>query len=431
MGHNIRKYLIRGLMMKKNHLDKYFAKTFIGAACFSLLLSVMSCTTFGAVEDDFRDEGYDVINNSITVNSEGDVSEIGANKGLMSATSIYCVHNAKQTGEISENGQNGKPYYAAGSGVIYKLFEDGSAFILTNYHVIYDAKSKTKNGISDNISLFLYGMESSKYKIEAKYVGGSANYDVAVLYVNGSDVMRSAMKNGVIRSAEIGDEVCAGQKTLAIGNPSGSGVGGLSVTSGIVSVDSEYISMSKPDGSGNTKFRVIRTDTAINSGNSGGGLFDANGKLIGIINAKISGSTVENIGYAIPISVAKGVADNIIHNCHGKDNESVLRASLGISLEAQDSYALFDYNTSTLVKKEKVVIKELDRAYRINESFKKGDIIKYIEIDGNRREIGRIYHVVDKMLEANSGSTIIIQVSRGGQDIEISLTVDPKYLIKC
>ena len=96
-----------------------------------------------------------------------------------------------------------------------------------------------------------------------------------------------------------------GSSAIAIGNAQGLGI---SSTSGVVSVDSEYITMTAADGKTAVAFRVMRVDTAINSGNSGGGMYDDNGNLIGIVNAKIVYDGVENIGYAIPSNGAVSVA---------------------------------------------------------------------------------------------------------------------------
>ena len=107
-----------------------------------------------------------------------------------------------------------------------------------------------------------------------------------------------------------------GESAIAIGNPEGNG---FSTSLGIVSVDSEYIEMTGADGVTNVEFRVMRIDTAVNGGNSGGGLFNSKGELIGIVNAKIQSTTVENIAYAIPSNLAAAVADNIIYHCLDTD----------------------------------------------------------------------------------------------------------------
>ena len=205
------------------------------------------------------------------------------------------------------------------------------AFVITNYHVVYDSDSDTDNHVSDQIYLYLYGMEDEAYAIPATYVGGSANYDIAVLRVEQSEVLKSAVDSGSAAAVTVGDSdvVLPGETAIAIGNPSATGLSGLSVTRGIVSVDSEYITMTAADDSGEVSFRVIRIDAPVNSGNSGGGLYNDAGELIGIVNAKINSVELESIGYAIPSNVARAIADNIIDYCYGADCETVMRGMLG------------------------------------------------------------------------------------------------------
>lgn len=169
---------------------------------------------------------------------------------------------------------------AAGSGVIYDLNKEaGNAYVITNFHVIYDAESD--NGIADYIYLSLYGgitnintstgENTDGLAIPATYVGGAADYDIAVLKVQGSEILRESSAE----EAEIGssEEITTGEKVFAIGNPEGDGI---SVTEGVISVDSEYIQLESTINPGTAvSMRVMRTDAAINPGNSGGGLFDS------------------------------------------------------------------------------------------------------------------------------------------------------------
>ena len=167
---------------------------------------------------------------------------------------------------------------AAGSGVIYEIDKErGEAYIITNYHVVYEQGSKT--GIASAIKVFLYGMEATEYGIDATYVGGSMNYDIALLHVKGSTVLMESCA----RAADVADsdKVSILDTAIAIGNPEGNGI---SATVGYVNVDSENILVSFQGT--NVQLRVMRTDAAVNSGNSGGGLFNDKGELIGIVNAK-------------------------------------------------------------------------------------------------------------------------------------------------
>ena len=158
----------------------------------------------------------------------------------------------------------------AGSGVIYT--KDG--YIITNYHV---ANDNTKS-----ITVTLY--DGTKY--EGKYIYGDQYVDLAVIKIEKDDCDYASFGNY--------DDVHIGDMVLAIGNPLGYGI---TVTDGIVSALDKAITIE------NTTMVLLQTSAEINSGNSGGGLFNMNGELIGIVNAKIAGTSVEGMGYAIPSSV--------------------------------------------------------------------------------------------------------------------------------
>ena len=185
----------------------------------------------------------------------------------------------------------------AGSGVIY----DPNGYIVTNYHVANDT-CKT-------ISVQLY--DGSTY--EGQYIYGDELADLAVIKIN---------KTGC-DYATFGDssKMMYGDAVVAIGNPLGYG---LSVTTGVVSRPSEFVTI------GNTTMTLLRTDAAVNKGNSGGGLFNLNGELIGIVNAKIAANTVDNVGYAIPsVTVVESINDL---NNYGYITG---RARLGITVNEQ------------------------------------------------------------------------------------------------
>ena len=118
----------------------------------------------------------------------------------------------------------------------------------------------------------------------------------------------------------------------------------------------------------------MRVDTAVNSGNSGGGMFDGKGNLIGIVNAKIVDDGVENIGYAIPSNVAIAIAENIIHYCHGTDVERVQRALLGITVNATDSKAVYDGETGCVTISETVSVYEVGEGTLAHGVLQKGDV---------------------------------------------------------
>ncbi len=180
----------------------------------------------------------------------------------------------------------------AGSGVI--VTHDG--FIVTNHHVIDGAEKITvrlRNG--------------SEY--DAVIWGMNVKNDLAVIKIEASGLSTATFGNS--------DNLKIGQSVYAIGNPLGQ-LGG-SVTSGIVSALAREIKIE------NTMMTLIQTDTPVNPGNSGGGLFNMAGELIGVINAKSSGNDVEGIGFAIPSNTAHDIVQDIITNKSTSD-----KAYLGV-----------------------------------------------------------------------------------------------------
>lgn len=355
-------------------------------------------------------------------NSGGDASAATA-KGLISAVTV--TSNFEKTVKTSYGGMfpgfggsTVQQYSSEGSGVIYRIDRNsGSAFIITNYHVVYDSSSNTDDGISDDIEIFLYGREYDEFAIPAIYVGGSLYYDIAVLYVENCEELQNSIYNSVDISSS--DTVEVGATAIAIGNPEGYGI---SASLGIVSVNSEYITMTAADGSSTVSFRVMRVDTAVNSGNSGGGLYNDKGELVGIVNAKIIDETVENIAYAIPATVASAVADNIIDNCYGKENKTVMRAILGVTVGVTDSRAVIDDKGNIQIE-ELVKVSEVNSGSLADGKLFVGDVVKSITVGGETKEITRRYHIIDEMLRARVGESVQITVMRDGKEITVDLLI--------
>lgn len=377
------------------------------------------------------ENGTDVNGNSIIIEDQGDSIEYATALGLTSSVSIICnfTKNTDNSygGIIPGYGSNTstKEYSSAGSGVIYKLNKAlGEAFIITNYHVVYDADCNTENGISDDINVYLYGSMTSSQAISATYVGGSLNYDIAVLYVENSDIIKNSFVNPI--NVADSDKVCVGDTAIAIGNPRGMGT---AASSGIVSVDSEYINMTAADEMTAVSFRVMRIDTAVNSGNSGGGLFNNKGELIGIVNAKIISSNVENIAYAIPSNLAIAVANNIIDHCFKTEVETVLRPIIGLTVTTKSSYASFNPETGKVSIKENIEVYDVTPDSVADGLFEVGDIILSISSNGLTKEVTRQFNVIDFMLNIRANTDVTIQVNRNGEIKDITFRITEQNLV--
>jgi serine protease Do len=349
----------------------------------------------------------------ITINASGDRNLMAATKGVLSAVSVRCKFNVT-TGFGSQT----TTATSAGAGVIYRLNKtEGDAYIITNYHVVYEARSKTANRISNNISVYLYGMEDESYAIPATFVGGSMAEDLAVLRVEDSRVL--AESNAMEVSFADSDEISILDTAIAIGNPEGEGI---SATVGCINVDSEEIQMYAADGVTRINLRLLRIDTAVNSGNSGGGLFDDSGRLIGIVNAKISADGIDNIGYAIPSNIVKAVVDNIIHYCDSTTAENPYKYIIGITMDKSAMYTVFDEETGRVHKREEVIIASVADGSIAASNFAVGDILKSITIDGVKYEINRMFQITDRMYSVYENSTVIIEIVRDGAPLTLEIS---------
>lgn len=380
-----------------------------------------------AKDNGFNGSYFDFLKEYLSINIEEDTAF--SNRALLSTVIINCNFTYIDGGYYFQP-EREVPVTSSGTGVVYRLDkEQGTAYIVTNYHVVYSSvatEHTSTNGIIDDINVYIYGEEYPSSKIDAKYVGGSQTYDIAVLKVEDSQII----KDSDLMQVEIADsdDVAVGSKTFVVGNAAGKGI---SVTKGIVSVDSEYISVT--DGSGSnaqtTSHRVMRVDAAVNSGNSGGGLFNAQGQLIGIVNAKTSSSSIDNMGYAIPSNVAIAVAENIIDNCdkdYDKEatrNKKMSKVVLGVTLEISSSRAVYDGNTMTTKVIEDIAIDSVKEESLADGILQEGDVIKSISINSEEKQVTRSFHLTDYLINARVGDTIILKVRRVDQDELIEVEI--------
>jgi S1-C subfamily serine protease len=316
---------------------------------------------------------------------------------------------------------------SAGAGVIFSLDRSaGSAYIITNYHVVYDGTT-----LPSKIEIFLYGKENfSAYAINASLIGGSAEYDVAVLFVASNNQLKSEF---VIEAAIAdSDAIHPGDTVLAVGNPSDLG---LSVTAGIVSQDSQMVTMERLDGiSGNQQMRLIRIDAPVNSGNSGGGLFNDRGELTGIVNGKMVSvfedddgnlvpTNIENIAYAIPTNAAVAVAENIRDNNNGKGSKIVL----GVTLTASSVESVYDEETQRVNIIHKVSVLSVGQFALARGKLYVSDEILNVKITDSAnnvkisKDIVRFYQPTDILLNVRAGDKMIFTIKRGNNTLTVTI----------
>lgn len=280
---------------------------------------------------------------------------------------------------------------SAGTGVI--VTADG--YILTNKHVVED---------TDNIQVIL--SDGSTYE-NVKVVASDPLNDIAFLKIsNVSD----------LTPAELGDSktLNIGQEVIAIGNALGQYQG--TVTSGIISGVNRSVTASSSDGSNREKLTdMIQTDAAINSGNSGGPLVNAEGQVIGINTAV---ANANGIGFAIPISATKGMLKSLTSTGKGS------RAILGVSYISVNPAIAKENNLSV---KYGAWVKSQDGESAIRRGgsadkagIKEGDIIVAI----NDVKIGSAGSVSSLVSEYMAGERVKITIIRGDREIELSATLD-------
>lgn len=290
-----------------------------------------------------------------------------------------------------------------GSGVLYAV-NGNDAYILTNYHVTYISSSRN-GAVSSDIACSLYGSDQTTFP--CTYIGGSASSDIALLRANLAQIQAV---NPNVKPVTFAKSYCVGETVYAIGNAEGEGI---SATTGIVSVDSEQVSLSV-DGT-TRKHRVMRIDAAIYHGNSGGGLFNSFGELIGITNS--GDEKDQNINYAIPLSIVKGTADNILHYAADDNSRTTgaYKVSLGVTATTQNSRYVYNEVTGTGYIKEDIIVKQVN-AFSIASSLglKTNDILTAIEVNGTKYPLNRDYEIYDILLTVRSGDELKVSYTRSG-----------------
>ena len=368
-----------------------------------------------AVEKGYTGTFLEFLKEYLSVNADTSTSKI--NNCLFSVVSVYA--NFTKTTYTLFGGSTKEEYASAGSGVIYSINkENGSAFIITNYHVVYDADSDTANKISSDIFVLIYGKEYSEYKIPVLFIGGSSNYDIAVLKVQDSETLKNSNATSV-KIAEY-NNIVVGANCYAIGNPEGEGI---SITRGIISVDSETIKVS------NINYRVIRIDCAVNGGNSGGGLFNEYGELIGIVNAKTVDEEIEGMAYAIPISISIRVAQNIIRDCDNSLSYKAKKPIIGLTTIIDNTKA--ELNEKGFVEIiETIKVEATSENSLVYNKLLKDDILVSVIKGEVETKITRQFILSDIVLGCSAQDELTFKVLRNNVETLVTITITADSLVE-
>ncbi len=294
----------------------------------------------------------------------------------------------------------GSELQATGTGFIFKK-SDNKYYVMTNYHVINGASS-VKIQLTNNKEL------------NVEVLGGDSYSDIAILAFESKDDY-SIAEIGSSTDARVGDT------TFAVGAPVDSTTYSWSVTRGIVSGKDRMVKVTTSSQTSSSDYimKVLQTDAAINSGNSGGPLCNSNGQVIGITNMKLvsnSTSNIEGMGFAIPIEDAIDFANKIING------EDITRPTLGVSMLDISSTGLAYYNISVPDNVTNgVVIMSVSKGSAAEEGgLKKGDVI--LEIDNVKVTSSALLKY--ELYRHNIGDEITLKINRNGfeKTLKIKLT---------
>lgn len=293
---------------------------------------------------------------------------------------------------------------STGSGIIVGDNDD-ELLIATNNHVVDGATTLSvcfigddvANAETETVNAGDNGDLNVEDAVSAKIKGTDADNDLAVVAVKKSDIPEDTLNQ--IKIAQIGssDDLAVGQQVVAIGNALGYG---QSVTSGWISALNRTISTD--DGTNSTG--LIQTDAAINPGNSGGALLNMKGELIGINSAKYADSAVEGMGYAIPISKAKPILEELMNRETREKVDNSKKGYLGVSLANLTTEAIEMYNMPTGAFVRSVE----DDSPAQEAGICKGDII--VKFDGQKVSDGD--DLLDKLQYYKSGEKIEAVIAR-------------------
>lgn len=381
---------------EKEKKPSFFKNAFVpfGSSALATFLVIGVCFGIPNIRSKILGTNNTYNNNGLTI-TEGAVTNTVSNTDY-SNTSIAVANKVLPsivgiTVEYKVNSMFGgsSTANASGSGII--VSSDG--YILTNNHVVNSSSSSSYYQITEatGVKVKLYN-DDTEYT--ATVVGSDSQTDLAVIKID---------KTG-LTAAELGDSdaVQVGEFAMAIGNPLGLQ---SSISCGIISAKNREVQ----DSETKTTYNLIQTDAAINSGNSGGALVNADGKVIGINTLKLSGTGVEGIGFAIPINSTISVYEEL------KTNGKIARPYIGITGIDVDEAKSKKYN---LV--QGVYIQSVENFSAAEKAgLKAGDVI--IQADGiDIKTMDELNTIKNKH---KIGDKMTLKINREGTEKEITLTL--------
>ncbi len=314
--------------------------------------------------------------------------------------SIVAITNVSETEYRSFWGGRPQTYESssAGSGIIVSQ-DDRYLYIVTNNHVVEGATSLTV-AFNDNAT------------VSAEIKGTDPSTDLAVIRVSLDSIQEET--KGKIKAAALGnsDTLRVGEASIAVGNALGYG---QSVTTGCISAIGREVSVSDYDSNTSYTAEMIQTDAAINPGNSGGALLNAVGEVIGINSVKYSGNSVEGIGYAIPISTAMPIIEDLITKEKVDESDSAFLGIAGVDVTSDVSNT---YNMPSGI----YVAQVTEGSAAEKAGIRKGDIV--MKFDG--KEVSTMDELSTRLQYYKAGTTVDVTIVRAsdGEYVEHTISVE-------
>ena len=312
-----------GSKNNKNGMGKKAAKLVASAAVFGLVAGACFVGVSVAKDKLYPSTADRIETTSGTTSAKSETSSSGSSS---SSSNVASVVNEVMPSVVSITSTiQSSNYYGfgtqesegAGSGFIVAKTKD-NLMIATNNHVVSDATSLTV-GFADDTTA------------KATVVGTDSSADLAVISVNIKDIKDSTASKIKVATLGSSDDLKVGEEVVAIGNALGYG---QSVTTGVVSAKNREVSLT--DGTMN----LLQTDAAINPGNSGGVLINMDGQVVGINNAKLEDTSVEGMGYAIPITTAKTILTDLMNANSVSTKDAAFLGVVGRDINESYSSAL-------------------------------------------------------------------------------------------
>lgn len=312
-----------GSKNNKNGMGKKAAKLVASAAVFGLVAGACFVGVSVAKDKLYPSTADRIETTSGTTSAKSETSSSGSSS---SSSNVASVVNEVMPSVVSITSTiQSSNYYGfgtqesegAGSGFIVAKTKD-NLMIATNNHVVSDATSLTV-GFADDTTA------------KATVVGTDSSADLAVISVKLSDIKDSTASKIKVATLGSSDDLKVGEEVVAIGNALGYG---QSVTTGVVSAKNREVSLT--DGTMN----LLQTDAAINPGNSGGVLINMDGQVVGINNAKLEDTSVEGMGYAIPITTAKTILTDLMNASSVSTKDAAFLGVVGRDINESYSSAL-------------------------------------------------------------------------------------------